>query len=104
GGKRLAGWNHQEGRVIVCELPSGRIVKPWPAHTNTIEGLAVTRDGRFLATVGGDGLARVWSATDFSEVARLTGHKGLVFAVAFSPDGAWLATGGADDLSVHIWE
>jgi serine/threonine protein kinase/WD40 repeat protein len=104
GGKRVAGWSFEDGRVVVCDLPSGRIQKSWPAHTNTIEGLAVTRDGRFLATVGGDGLARVWSATDFTEVARLTGHKGRVFAVAFSPDGARLATGGADDLSIHIWD
>ncbi|WP_217240966.1 WD40 repeat domain-containing protein [Streptomyces sp. AC555_RSS877] len=35
-------------------------------------------------------------------VRTLTGHTGPVAAVAFSPDGAWLATTGTDS-SVRIW-
>jgi serine/threonine protein kinase/WD40 repeat protein len=35
-------------------------------------------------------------------VALATGHKGRVTAVAFSPDGALLATGG-DDNSIKVW-
>jgi WD40 repeat protein len=76
----------------------------WRAHPQTIEALAVSRDGRFLASVGNDGLAHVWSTAEQTEVATLIGHKGRIFSVAFTPDGARLATGGADDLTIRIWD
>jgi WD40 repeat protein len=33
---------------------------------------------------------------------RLTGHVGPVLAVTYSPDGAWVATGGVD-RSIRLW-
>jgi WD40 repeat protein len=69
-----------------------------------VEGLAVSSDGRFLASVGREGSARVWATDDQHEVANLKGHRGVVYAPAFSPDGKLLATGGLDDLTIHIWE
>jgi eukaryotic-like serine/threonine-protein kinase len=104
-GKGLVGWIFREGRVTICDLPSGHMRASWPAHPNTtIEGLAVSTDGRFLASIGGDGVARVWSTADQTEVATLIGHNGTIHSVAFTPDGAQLATGGADDLSIRIWD
>jgi WD40 repeat protein len=104
GGQGLAGWTYSDGRVTLCDLPSGKVRADWPAHRHTIEGLAVSRDGRFLASIGDDGMARVWSTADQSEVAPCVGHKGAIHSVAFSPDGTRLVTGGKDDSSIHIWE
>jgi WD40 repeat protein len=36
-------------------------------------------------------------------LATLTGHTSTVRAVAISPDGSWLATGG-DDKTIRIWK
>jgi WD40 repeat protein len=44
---------------------------------------------------------RLWTA-DGTPRATLTGHTGLVRAVAIAPDGTWLAT-GSNDGTVRIW-
>jgi WD40 repeat protein len=104
GGMGLAGWTWQDGRVTLCDLPSGKVRASWRAHPQTIEGLAVSPDGRFLASFGGDGMARVWSTADQTEVATLRGHEGMIHAAVFAPDGTWLATAGHGDRSVRLWD
>jgi WD40 repeat protein len=85
-------------------VPSGQVRAVWHAHTPNIEGLAVFPDGRFLATVGNDAVARIWASADQREVATLIGHQGSVYAAAFAPDGTRLATAGLDDRTVRIWD
>jgi WD40 repeat protein len=104
GSKVLAGWTFREARVTLCDLPSGQILATWRAHPTKIEGLAVSADGRFLATFGDEPVVRVWSTADQSEVARLLGHRGPVYAAVFTPDGSRLITGGNEDFSVRVWD
>src|SRR5262245_7383656 len=104
GGKDLAGWHFRDSPITLFDLPSGKVRAAWRAHPETMAWLAVSPDGRFLASVGKEGVARVWSTEDFTEVATLIGHRGMVYAAAFTPDGTRLATGGRDDLTVRIWD
>jgi WD40 repeat protein len=104
-GDAVAGWTHGLGRVTICNVPSGKVrVTWWRAHPGLIHGLAVSPDGRFLASLGAEGVAKVWSTADQTEVATLIGHQGSVYAAAFAPDGARLATVGNDDGTVLLWD
>ena len=85
-------------------VPSGPIRAAWRAHVPAIEGLTISPDGRFLASVGRAGDVRIWNSADQTEVATLIGHKGCAYTASFSPDGARLATAGMDDLTVRIWD
>jgi WD40 repeat protein len=46
---------------------------------------------------------RIWDAATRQHRATLTGHAGVVAAVAIAPDGSWLATGGSDGTA-RIWD
>ena len=48
----------------------------------------------------------IWDTSDWTCRAVLCDHFEWVTAVAFSPDGAWLATGSWDDrfgLPLHVY-
>jgi eukaryotic-like serine/threonine-protein kinase len=70
--------------------------------------LAYSPDGRLLALGTGssnslDPRLRVWDAETGREVFSLLGHKANVAAVAFSPDGRWLAS-GSHDHTLKLWD
>lgn len=65
--------------------------------------MAVSPNGRLLATGGAFGQVRLWDLATFECVRLLTGHTEIVKGVAFSPDGKTLATGG-NDRTVRLWQ
>ncbi|MEU4325502.1 WD40 repeat domain-containing protein [Nonomuraea dietziae] len=67
-----------------------------------LSGVAISPDGSWLATAGGNGRVRIWNL-DGSVEATLSGHDDDVNDVAIAPDGTWLATAG-DDETVRLWD
>ncbi len=59
-------------------------------------------DNRYLAVSFDEGV-KIWEADGRREIAMLRGHKGAVTAVAFSPNGKTIATGGSDAI-IKIWD
>ena len=72
-------------------------------HDADIKALAVSRDGRWIASGSDDGTVRVWTASTGQAVATMRGHDAPVLAVAFSPDNTRLISGGNDGV-VRLWD
>ncbi len=72
-------------------------------HRGPVFCLAVSHDGRLLASGGEDGTVRLWSLERHGPVGVLSGHKDDINQVLFSHDGRTLAT-GSDDGTVRLWD
>ena len=94
------------GRLIcwdtMGEWPSVR----WSIETGhgTLRTVTASRDGKYVATSGGDGVVRLWSITDGRAVRELTGHTCPVFSLAFHPDGTHLLSGDRGDQKIRQWD
>ena len=71
-------------------------------HSDDVNSVAFSRDGKLLVTASRDKDARVWDAATGQLVQLLRGHFGPVAAASFSPDGRWVVTAGPH--SAGLWE
>ncbi|WP_455711605.1 nSTAND1 domain-containing NTPase [Streptomyces iakyrus] len=75
--------------------------------TEPVDAIALSPDGRTLATHSGDGRVRIWDLLGGRVRQTLsTGHNTTSEAAAFSPDGRTLAvaTSGGTGAKVSLWD
>jgi hypothetical protein len=71
-------------------------------HTDDVESVAFSPDGRLLASGSYDDTIKLWDVATGSLV-RIYSHTADVNSVAFSPDGRLLAS-GSDDKTIRLWD
>jgi RNA polymerase sigma factor (sigma-70 family) len=100
GGKALIAGSH-DGTLRLWEVPTGKEIRRFLGHKGAVHRLALSADGRLLASWGrtdwGEppGRIRLWDVATGRERRQLVGPK-EVESFAWSPDGKSLAVGGAD--------
>jgi WD40 repeat protein/tRNA A-37 threonylcarbamoyl transferase component Bud32 len=89
------------GRVIVWDTKKQRLLHSWQAHSAGIRAMALSPDGRSLATGGYDHSVTLWHTATWRAMLTLE-HPATVYAIAFSHNGGILATGCEDGLA-RLW-
>ncbi|KAF5930960.1 hypothetical protein HYC85_031833 [Camellia sinensis] len=74
----------------------------WHICDSSINGIAFSSDGKYLATVGRDGYSRVFDYSNEQLICGGRSYYGALLCCAWSGDGKYILTGGEDDL-VQVW-
>ncbi len=92
----------QAGRLVILETTKWKVQQTIRAHVDSIHHLALSPDGKMLASSSADKLAHLWKVEDWKSAGTLEGHLGYVLAAAFNPGGDRIATVSADS-TVKVW-
>jgi WD40 repeat protein len=82
----------ERGGSWLCErIPASReseaLVRTLEGHTEWVNSVAVTPDGRFAVSASEDKTLKVWDLGTGQAVRTLEGHTSSVLGVTVTPDG-----------------
>src|SRR5688500_19873252 len=83
------------GDIRICDVSSGQLKKTFET-SHEITALAIDPSGQLLAAARADHSIGLWNVTAGRVQADLRKHQEVVKALAFSPDGKTIASGGDD--------
>lgn len=93
----------QKGELRQWTVADGGFVRSLSAHTDSIYALAVSPDGKIVATGSYDQRIKLWNADSGAEIRILSGHNGCVYGLSFRADGKILASASAD-RTIKLWD
>lgn len=100
-----------DGRLLWWDLDARKPIRAVEAHAKWIRKVAVSHDGKTIASVADDMVCRLWNAADGKLLHELRGHAektphhypSMLFVCTFSPDGHFVGT--ADKVGhLVIWD
>ena len=104
-GKQLAaaaGEPARFGEVRLWNVADGKLIRTFEGHKDALYSVAISPDGKTLATGSYDQKVKLWELATGKELQTLSAHNGAIFDLAFRPDGKILAS-ASGDRTVKLW-
>ena len=90
-------------QVKLWDLQTGNPLRTLLGHQRSVNTLALSPDGRWIASGSQDATIRLWNLQQPDQPPRiLAGHSQRVWSVAFSPTAQILAS-ASEDHTVKLW-
>jgi WD40 repeat protein len=100
---KLAAYALNDGRISIVNLQTGQ-AHPFHGHHAEIWSLAISGDGKYLASGNNAGSIKIWTLITGSLLAEKSdAHSGTVSNIASGPDGAGMVT-ASNDGTVKLWD
>ena len=93
------------GEIIQLDAASGKVRQRCTGHTDDVNWVSSSQDGRLLASASADKTVAIWDAPSFTKLRTLTGQEGNVSCVAVSPNGELVAATASDAATgtTRVW-
>jgi WD40 repeat protein len=88
--------------IFIWDVPQGRQFT-LEGHTNGVQYVDFSPDGKRIASCSSDSTVKVWDAHSGNEVLTLTGHKIFVRSVKWNHDGTCLASSDGNGVTI-VWD
>ncbi len=93
----------EQSTAVVLDAASGSIKRQIRTGSLAVKRLALSHDGRLLATAGVGERIELWDTTSGQRLQEFAGHANRTLCLVFSPDDRMLASGGSDQ-DVRLWD
>ena len=90
-------------QVKIFDPTSGSLLKTLTGHEAYITSIAISTDGKLIASGGLDGSVIIWGISTGNPLLQLAAHTDAIEELTFNPDGNLLVTTG-DDAAMRIWD
>ncbi len=100
-GNILAPWSEELEAKLKGAIIQNRLRAKLQGHTAWLTDVAISPDGKLVATASFDQTIRVWRTETAQEVSIFKRHEETVGAIVFSPDGKYVAS--SSPSTVRVW-
>ena len=99
-----SGWPEGDKTLRIWDVKTGKTIHTLTGHTDNIDGMCLSDDGKTILSGSSDGTARLWDVATGKELKRFEGHKKSgVPAVALAAGGK-LAASGSGNGKMIVWK
>ncbi|WP_309738942.1 WD40 repeat domain-containing protein [Chamaesiphon sp. OTE_20_metabat_361] len=88
--------------IVLWNLPDGKVATTL-TDTEPIAAIALSTDGRILASTGDNGTVKIWSLASGLAIAQSSGNQHCIGSLAIDPDGQTIAAGTVNGYIV-LWQ
>ncbi|BAY33549.1 protein kinase [Nostoc carneum NIES-2107] len=99
-GRLLA--SNSDRTIQVWNLATGKQVSKLKGHSQRVNVVAISPNGKILVSGSEDSTVKVWNLSTGKLIRTLEGHTDSVHALAISADSKILAS-GSDDNTIKLW-
>ena len=91
------------GTASIWDVKTGKKLRQFRGHNDTIYSAMESPDGNTLVTAGYDRRILIWDLKRETIIRELTGHNGAIYDLDFSQDSRNLISASGDQ-TVKVWE